>query len=106
MKTEHEQPTNEALNKTDVSSSDFRIVEYKDHFRVEKKTLIDEWFYFLWTYPLYVKGQKENWRCILKNKSLLSISNWGKIEDYQFKTKEECIEWISDFNKYPVYHYC
>ena len=104
MNTENNQ--NEALNKTDVSSSDFRIVEYKDHFRIEKKTLTDNWFYLLGIHPLYIKGQKETWRCILKDKSFLNIRNWSETENYQFKTKEECLEWIADFHKYPVYHYC
>jgi len=95
-----------ALDKTDVSGSDFRIVEYKDHFRIEKKVLKDVWFYFLWIHPLYIKKQKETWHCILKDKSYLSIHNWIQTEKYQFKTKEECLEWISDYYKYPVYHYC
>jgi hypothetical protein len=94
-----------ALDKADVSSSDFRIVEYKDHFIIEKKVLKDVWFYFLWIHPLYIKGKKENWQCILKDNSYLSIRNCIQTKNYQFKTKEECLEWISDYNKYPVYHY-
>ena len=35
MSTEKDQ--NKALNKTDVSGSVFRIVEYKDNFRIKKK---------------------------------------------------------------------
>ena len=58
MSTEKDQ--NKALNKTDVSSSDFRIVEYKDHFRIQKKTIIETWFYFLWIYPLFINGKKVN----------------------------------------------
>lgn len=104
MKTENNE--NEALNKTDVSSSEFRIVEFKDHFRVQKKRFYDTWFYFLWIYPLYVNGKKEEWNTVLKNNTFLGIGNWKETEEYQFKTKEECLEFISDFNKYPVYHYC
>jgi hypothetical protein len=89
-----------------VSSSDFRILEFKDHFRVQKRTFVDTWFYFLWLYPLYINGKKEEWNTILKNKTFLGIRNWSETENYQFKTKEECLEWISDYNKYPVYHYC
>ena len=44
MITEKDQ--DKALNKTDVSSSDFRIVEYKDHFRIQKKQLLKHGFIF------------------------------------------------------------
>jgi len=94
-----------ALNKTTVSSSDFRIVEYKDHFRVQKKHTEDTYFYFF-EIALWVNGKKEEWNTILKNKTFLGIRNWSETENYQFKTKEECLEWIADFHKYPVYHYC
>lgn len=88
-----------------VSSSDFRIVEYKDHFRVEKKQIIDVWVYLL-GFPLWIKGQKTVWNCIMKDKCYLGIRNWLDTENYHFTTKEECEQWISDYNKYPVYHYC
>ena len=94
------------LQQTGVSSSDFRIVEYKDHFRIQKRTFVDTWFYFLWFYPLFINGKKEEWNTILKNKTFLGIRNWIETENYQFKTKEECLEWISDYSKYPIYHYC
>ena len=93
------------LQQTGVSSSDFRIVEYKDHFRVQKKYTEDTYFHFFGL-ELWVNGKKDNWNTILKNKTFLGIRNWGETENYQFKTKEECLEWISDYNKYPVYHYC
>ncbi len=102
MSTEKDQ--NKALNKTDVSSSDFRIVEYKDHFRIQKKTIIETWFYFLGI-ALWVNGKKEEWNTVLKNKTFLGIRNWAEIDNYQYKTKEECLEWISDYHKYPIYHY-
>jgi hypothetical protein len=97
--------TNDQSCLSAVSSSDFRIVEYKDHFRVEKKQVIDVWAYFL-EIPLWIKGQKTVWNCMLKNKTQLGIRNWFETENYQFKTKEECEQWISDYSKYPVYHYC
>lgn len=87
-----------------VSSSEFRIVEYKDHFRVQKKSIIDKPIYFL-RIPIGSK-EKEVWNTIMKNKSFLGINNWSETENYQFKTKEESLEWIEDYNKYPVYHYC
>lgn len=96
---------NKALSQTSVSSSDFRILEYKNHFRIQKKTIVETYFYFLGI-ALWVNGKKEEWNTILKNKTFLGIRNWSETEKYQFKTKEECFEWISDYNKYPIYHYC
>lgn len=93
------------LDKTAVSSSDFRILEYKDHFRIQKKTIVETWFYFL-GFKLWVNGKEEEWNTILKNKTSLGIRNWAEIKNYQYKTKEECLEWIADYYKYPVYHYC
>jgi len=68
----------------------YRIVEYKNRFEIEKQYFEDIWFNFLWKFPLYVKGKKE---C------------WAKLYLRQiFNTKEECLEYISDLSKYPIYH--
>ena len=100
-----EETKNKALNKTDVSSSDFRILEYKDHFRVQKRTFVDNRFYFLGI-GLWVIGKKEEWNTILKDKSFLNIRNFMETEKFQFKTKKECLDFIEDYKKYPIYHYC
>ena len=68
----------------------YRIVEYKNHFEIEKQYFEDIWFYFLGIYALYVKEERERW---------FRIRTTGK-----FKTKEECLEYISDLSKYPIYH--
>lgn len=68
----------------------YRIVEYKNRFEIDKQYFEDVWFKFLWIFPLYVKGKKELW---------FRIRTAGK-----FKTKEECLEYISDLSKYPIYH--
>ncbi|MFT5753017.1 MAG: hypothetical protein ACI924_000222 [Flavobacterium sp.] len=90
---------------TSVNCSDFRIVEFKGNFRIQKKQLIDEWFYFMGI-ALWVKGQKETWNYILKNNSILAKGKWSETKNYQFETKQECLDWIYDVEKYPVYHYC
>ncbi len=86
------------------ADSEFRIAEYKDHFRIEQKIKTEVYFKFLWTFPLYVKEIKETWCTITKKRSFLSIYNWSETEQFQFENKEKCLEWIDDFNKYPIYH--
>jgi hypothetical protein len=43
----------------------FTIVEFKGNFRIQKKHLIDKWFYFIGI-ALWIKGQKETWNYIIK----------------------------------------
>jgi len=84
--------------------SEFRIAEYKDHFRVEQKIKKDVYFKFLGLFPLHVKEIKETWRSVTKKGTFLSIYNWSETEQFQFDNKEKCLEWIDDFYKYPIYH--
>lgn len=91
--------------KADNSYNDFRIEEYSDHFRVAKKYEINEYWKLLWLYPLFVKEVKVVWRVKLKNNNTLNMSNCFDFEMYHFKNKEECVKWIEDYKKYPIYHY-
>lgn len=92
------------LPKTNLRISKFRITEYQDHFRVEKRQIEDTFFCFLGI-KLWVNGKKETWNTIMKNKSILGIHNWMQTENYKFNTKEECLKWIEDYEKYPIHHY-
>jgi hypothetical protein len=83
--------------------AEFRILEYKDHFVVQKK-YTENTYLRLFGVILWINGKKENWNIILKNKARLDISNWKEKENRQFKTKQECLEWISDYHKYPIIH--
>ena len=96
----------EQCNTNGVSSSDFRIEEYRDHFRIAKKEQVKQYWYFLGLYPLFVKEVKDVWYVLLKDRSRLSVRNCFEYDKYHFKTKEECLKWIEDYKKYPVYHYC
>ena len=93
------------MNMQDVSNFDFRIEEYEGHFRVAKKKKITKYWYFLGLFPLFVQEVKYVWRVMLKDKNELSIRNCLQYDLYHFKTKEECIKWIDNYNKYPIYHY-
>ena len=82
----------------------FRIVEYKDHFRIQEKSTKNTYFCFLGL-PFWVNGKEDCWNTILEDKSILGIRNCVYTEKYQFKTKQNCLELIADFYKYPIYHY-
>ena len=82
----------------------FRINEYKDYFTISK--LIEEPIYFLGIRHSWLHvGVEERWRILLKNGQELTIRDIILPEKYRFKTKEECIEWIENYKKYPTYHY-
>ena len=78
-----------------------RIVEYKDYFTIERKEIKTYFKTFL--------GFKYNFKTIVHwvqikrpwQKPFDLISN---PQNYQFKTKEECLQWIADKEKYPIYH--
>ena len=82
----------------------FRINEYKDYFTISELTkesiysfgIKHSWFYI---------GVNERWNVLLKNSLPVTIKDWFKFDEYRFKTKEECIEWIENYKKYPIYHY-
>lgn len=81
----------------------YRILEYKDHFRIQKKITVNVFFKILGI-PLFLKRKEEKWLTVLKNKTILQITNCLDIENYEFKTKEECLQLINDFQKYPIIH--
>ena len=106
MKTEFDNTVNEALNKTDVSSSDFRIVEsYKNEFYIQKLIKETKKTGYLW----WKKTEKiERWARVTKLGQELIISMYySNFEDLlSFTTKQQAVKWIEDFHKYPIYHYC
>ena len=89
-----------------VSSSYFRIEEYSDHFRISKKDQVRQYWSFLGLRSLFVKEVKDVWYVLLKDRSRLSVRSCFQYDKYHFKTKDECLKWIEEYKKYPVYHYC
>ena len=87
-----------------MKESEFRIVEYKDHFEIEKKYKDVVYWHFLGLYPIFIKEVKDDWHAILKNGYRRFIRDYLNFDRYHFKTKEECLQWIEDYYKYPIYH--
>lgn len=92
------------IPKPNLRISEFRITEYEDHFRIEKRQKVATFFCFL-GFKLWENGKKEIWNTIMKNNCILDIHNWMHTEAYRFETKEECLEWIENYNKYPIHYY-
>lgn len=76
----------------------FRIVEQKEHFEIEKEINVD-----LKLFRFLIIGQKKEWK---KEKKRDTISNFPfvKSEVLKFETKQLAIDYINDYNKYPIYH--
>ena len=79
---------------------DFRILEYKDHFRVQGKFEVIRQKYFL--LPFF--KTEFIYKTLVKNGNELTIREFFNLENINFKTKEEAETWISDYKKYPIIH--
>jgi len=75
----------------------YRIVEYKNRFEIEKLIIENDFFWFLDLIPIYTI-KKEVWYKLTKPSIGL------RCVPITFKNKEECLEYISDLSKYPIYH--
>ena len=77
--------------------NEYRIAEYKDCFRIQKK--------ITYTFKLFFYTSTEHkWVTILKDGSQLCVINSKNKEYFEFKSKEDCLSIISDLEKYPIYH--
>lgn len=81
---------------------EFRIVEYKDYFTIQQKQMKDT-FFFLFGIGLWQNGKIAVWKIINKKGQFVDVYNIFKVET-DFKTKEDALQWIEDYNKYPIYH--
>jgi hypothetical protein len=81
----------------------YRIVEYKDYFTIEKKHKEPVFKSFLGF--KYKVGESDYWSTVTKKQGIYSYVERFNPKNCQFKTKEECLEWIADKEKYPIYHY-
>jgi hypothetical protein len=86
-----------------MEAQNYRIVEYKDYFTIEKKGIEPVFKSFLGF--RYKAGEKPYWSTVMKKKGIYSHAERFNAENYQFKTKQECSEWLADKEKYPIYHY-
>lgn len=84
---------------------DFRIVQIScNEFYIQKKVIVTKKTGFLW----WIKKEEiHKWRRVTKHGQFFILSiYYSNLSDLiVFKTKEDAIEWIEDFNKYPIYHY-
>jgi len=74
----------------------YRISEYKNRFEIEKLVVKKIWDCFLGI-PIH-STKTEHWYKLTKPSIGL------RCVPITFKTKEECLEYISDLSKYPIYH--
>ena len=86
----------------EYQKSNYRIVEYKDYFTIEKKHKQPVYKYFLGF--KYKVGKSDCWNTVMKKEVTNLYTERFNAENYQFKTKEECLQWIADKEKYPIYH--
>jgi hypothetical protein len=82
--------------------SNYRIVEYKDYFTIEKKHKQPVFKHFLGF--KYKVGEEEYWSRVMKTDGIFTWVELNNPKKYQYKTKEECLQWIADKEKYPIYH--
>ena len=81
----------------------YRIVEHKDYFTIERKEVETTFKSFLGF--KYKVGEKPYWSRVMKKEVHYSLFGILKPQNYKFRTIEECLEWIADKEKYPIYHY-
>jgi hypothetical protein len=86
-----------------MKKQNYRIVEYKDYFTIERKGIEPVFKSFLGF--KYKVGEKPYWSTAMKKQGYFTWSERLAPKNYQFKTKQECLEWIADKEKYPIYHY-
>lgn len=86
------------------NKNEFRIVECQDYFIVQKKIYEYIWSFYLGIIP-YIK-KTEQW-VTTKRTELISKDTRELIFERPniFKTKQECIDFIENYDKYPIYHY-
>ena len=85
--------------------SNYRIKEFNDFFRIEKQ--FKEPVYFLGIpYDFFITRYDYYWQMISNKGSRHAPFNTRCIEpiSFSFKTKEECLEAIKNFEKYPIIH--
>ena len=82
--------------------SNYRIVEYKDYFTIERKGIEPVFKSFLGF--KYKVGEKPYWSTIMKKQGNFTWLVRLNPENYQFKTKDECLESLDEKEKYRIYH--
>ena len=81
----------------------YRIVEYTDHFIIQRKEIVKIYWHFLGLRS-FVRRKEEQWSIILKNGQILRHFDALDFDDYHFQAKDECFKWIEDQGKYPIFH--
>jgi hypothetical protein len=85
-----------------MEKQNYRIVEYKDYFTIERKGIEPVFKSFLGF--KYKVGEKPYWSTIMKKQGNFTWSERLNPENYQFKSIDECLECIADKEKYTFGH--